>query len=90
LTLLISAVFAGSCVGSAVVGGRGDGVGDRAETGLNWRTVKKYLSEPGITPSHALTRRRPRTHSIDPFAHVIDAWSRAELLLKGTVIHERW
>jgi transposase len=26
---------------------------------------------------------------LSPFAHVIDAWLRAELLLKGTVIHER-
>lgn len=26
---------------------------------------------------------------LSPFGHVIDAWLRAEMLLKGTVIHER-
>ena len=26
---------------------------------------------------------------INAFAHVVDGWLRAELLLKGTVIHER-
>ncbi|UQU66843.1 IS21 family transposase [Couchioplanes caeruleus] len=58
------------------------------ETGLNWRTVKKYLGADSaeVTPR----RSRPaRGQVIDAFAHVVDAWLRAELLLKGTVIHER-
>lgn len=59
------------------------------ETGLNWRTVKKYL---GGDTSEAPPRRKVRPSRgqvIDAFAHVVDAWLRAELLLKGTVIHER-
>ena len=33
--------------------------------------------------------RPARGQLIDVFAHVVDAWLRAELLLKGAVIHER-
>ncbi|MEH1017733.1 hypothetical protein V6U90_32255, partial [Micromonospora sp. CPCC 206060] len=56
------------------------------ETGLNWRTVKKYLAA-GAGEVAPLVRTRPaRGQLIDVFAHVIDAWLRAELLLKGTVI----
>ncbi|RSM64053.1 IS21 family transposase [Actinoplanes sp. ATCC 53533] len=58
------------------------------ETGLHRRTVRKYLNaELGQTPQRAARPRRPL--AVDAFAHVIDAWLRAELLLKGTVIHER-
>ena len=60
------------------------------ETGMGRRTVRKYLAQdaPPAPP-----QRRPgaggRASVLSPFAHVIDAWLRAELLLKGTVIHER-
>jgi transposase len=60
------------------------------ETGLNWRTVKKYLTAGGADLTPPKRRGRPaRGQVIDAFAHVVDAWLRAELLLKGTVIHER-
>jgi transposase len=58
------------------------------ETGLHRRTVRKYLNaELGQAPQRSARPRRPL--AVDAFAHVIDAWLRAELLLKGTVIHER-
>lgn len=61
------------------------------ETGLNWRTVKKYLEDGGpVAPPVAAPRPSPRRRQvIEPFVSVIDAWLRAELLLKGSVIHER-
>jgi transposase len=58
------------------------------ETGLHRRTVRKYLNaELGQAPQRAPRPRKPL--AVDAFVHVIDAWLRAELLLKGTVIHER-
>ncbi|WP_328465937.1 IS21 family transposase [Actinoplanes sp. NBC_00393] len=59
------------------------------ETGLNWRTVKKYLAAGAAAVAPPPRARRPRGQMIDAFAHVVDAWLRAEVLLKGTVIHER-
>src|SRR4051794_29823042 len=59
------------------------------ETGLNWRTVKKYLAADGADTAPRRGGRPARGQLIDVFAHVVDAWLRAELLLKGTVIHER-
>src|SRR4051794_20654086 len=59
------------------------------ETGLNWRTVKKYLAADGADTAPRRGGRPARGQVIDAFAHVVDAWLRAELLLKGTVIHER-
>jgi hypothetical protein len=58
------------------------------ETGLHRQTVRKYLSaEVGLPPQRVAQAKRPL--AVEPFAHVIDAWLRAELLLKGTVIHDR-
>lgn len=61
------------------------------ETGLNWRTVKKYLDGEGpVGPPVAGSRPEVRSSQlVASVAPVIDAWLRAELLLKGTVIHER-
>ncbi|MFA1551966.1 IS21 family transposase [Actinomadura chokoriensis] len=61
------------------------------ETGLNWRTVRKYLQEdgPAAAPPTAAPRPSRRNQMIAAYAPVIDAWLRAELLLKGTVIYER-
>ncbi|MEV4582317.1 IS21 family transposase [Nonomuraea jabiensis] len=60
------------------------------ETGLNWRTVKKYLETDGpVAPPAAAARPSRRNQVIAQYAPVIDAWLRAELLLKATVIHER-
>ncbi|MGW7672802.1 IS21 family transposase [Streptomyces sp. NPDC054775] len=60
------------------------------ETGLNWRTVKKYLESDGPPkPPAAAPRSDLGNQVIKPWAHVIDAWLRAEVLLKAAVIHER-
>src|SRR6476619_5233246 len=60
------------------------------ETGLNWRTVKKYLDD-GAPPEPPKRAPQPgrRGQVLGPLTPVIDAWLRAEILLKGTVIHER-
>jgi transposase len=62
-----------------------------AETGCDWRTVKKYLAgEAAVSPPTAGTPRKgtqPRV--IDPFTGVIDAWLRADVRLRASVIHER-
>jgi transposase len=60
------------------------------ETGLNWRTVKKYLEGDGpAAPPASAPRADLGNRVIAAYAPVIDAWLRAEVLLKGTVIHER-
>jgi transposase len=60
------------------------------ETGLHWRTVKKYLEDEGpVAPPAAAPRRSRRGQVMDAYAHVVDEWLRAELLLKASVIHER-
>ena len=60
------------------------------ETGLNWRTVKKYLEADGpAAPPEPPPRADRGKQMIAAYAPVIDVWLRAELLLKGTVIHER-
>ncbi|MCT9094367.1 IS21 family transposase [Streptomyces sp. ASQP_92] len=60
------------------------------ETGLNRRTVSKYLKDPA---SAGLPKResagRPQRRLVDEVAPLIDAMLRAEVLLKGSVIHER-
>jgi hypothetical protein len=59
------------------------------ETGLNWRTVKKYLKDDGPAAPPVPPRAGRGRQMISEYAPVIDAWLRAEVLLKGTVIHER-
>ncbi|HEY3687656.1 MAG TPA: hypothetical protein VGL93_31760 [Streptosporangiaceae bacterium] len=60
------------------------------ETGLNWRTVKKYLEDDGpVAPPAAAGRRSRHRQVIGPYVEVIDGWLRAELRLKASVIHER-
>jgi transposase len=60
------------------------------ECGVDWRTVRKYLSEdaPSVPPSAPL-RAGTQPKLITPFVGVIEAWLRADISLKGTVIHER-
>lgn len=60
------------------------------ETGHDWKTVKKYLAEgaaavPPAAPSRAGTQ--PRV--LAPFEGLIEGWLRADVDLKGSVIHER-
>ncbi|WEO92778.1 IS21 family transposase [Streptomyces sp. FXJ1.172] len=60
------------------------------ETGLNWRTVSKYLSADGpASPPRRTANGRPRARVIDEFAPLIDSMLRAEILMKAAVIHER-
>lgn len=59
------------------------------ETGHHWRTVKKYLAAELAGPPVAPSRRGTQARVIDGFTEVIDSWLRADIELKGTVIHER-
>lgn len=60
------------------------------ECGCDWRTVKKYLAEdadslPPTGPPRAGTQPR----KLARFEPVIEAWLRADVTLKASVIHER-
>lgn len=60
------------------------------ECGVDWRTVKKYLAEDSASVSaSAPSRAGTQPKVITPFAGVVEAWLRADLTLKGTVIYER-
>jgi transposase len=60
------------------------------ECGVDWRTVRKYLAEDAPSaPPTAPPRAGSQPRVITPFVPVIEAWLRADLKLKGTVIHER-
>ncbi|MET8615652.1 IS21 family transposase [Streptomyces misionensis] len=60
------------------------------ETGLNWRTVSKYLSSEGpVSPPRRSPNGRSRARVIDEFAPLVDSMLRAEILMKAAVIHER-
>jgi transposase len=59
------------------------------ETGYDWRTVKRYLSADAPATPPAPAKRGPGPRKIDPYAHLVDAWLRAQPLLKASVIHER-
>jgi len=60
------------------------------ECGVDWRTVRKYLAEdaPSVPPS-APVRAGTQPRVIIEFVGVIEAWLRADVALKGSVIHER-
>lgn len=61
-----------------------------AECGCDWRTVKKYLAADGVVvPPRAPSRAVSQPQLISPFMHLIDAWLRRDVSLKGSVIHER-
>ncbi len=60
------------------------------ETGLNRRTVRKYLTEQApIAPPQRTSSGKPRSRVVDEVAPLIDAMLRAEILIKGAVVHER-
>ena len=60
------------------------------EVGLDWRTVKKYLSaDVPAGPPTAPSRRACVARKVDAVAPVIDAWLAADPRLKASVIHER-
>ena len=60
------------------------------ECGVDWRTVRKYLAEdaPSVPPA-APPRAGTQPKVITPFVGVIEAALRADITLKGAVIHER-
>ena len=60
------------------------------EVGVDWRTVKKYLStDAPAGPPTAPSRKGAVTRKVDAVAPVIDAWLAADPRLKASVIHER-
>ncbi|WP_435857870.1 hypothetical protein [Streptomyces umbrinus] len=60
------------------------------ETGLNRKTVRKYLSgQAPAAPPRRVSNGRPRRKAVDEVAPLIDAMLRAEILIKGAVVHER-
>ena len=60
------------------------------ECGCDWRTVRKYLAEDAASvPPAAPPRKGTQPLLITPFIPLVEAWSRADLTIKGTVVHER-
>ncbi|MGY5006938.1 hypothetical protein ACWCY6_02420 [Streptomyces sp. 900105755] len=60
------------------------------ETGLDRKTVRKYLSSTAPSaPPRRRSNGRPRRKAVDEVAPLIDAMVRAEILIKGAVVHER-
>ncbi|MFG2395401.1 IS21 family transposase [Streptomyces lavendulae] len=60
------------------------------ETGLNWRTVSKYLSAEGPAgPPRRSANGQTHKRVVDEVAPLIDAMLKAEVLMKAAVIHER-
>lgn len=60
------------------------------EVGLDWRTVKRYLSSDApCGPPVAPSRRGAVARKIDALAPVVDAWLATDARLKASVIHER-
>ncbi|MGW1082745.1 IS21 family transposase [Kitasatospora sp. NPDC002522] len=60
------------------------------ETGLNRRTVRKYLAaQAPIAPPRRAPNGQARKRMVDEVAPLIDAMLRSEILIKGAVVHER-
>jgi hypothetical protein len=61
-----------------------------AEVGCDWRTVKKCL-DPGApaVPPRGTPRKGTQLRRIDPLVGVVESWLRADIGLRGSVIHER-
>ena len=59
------------------------------ESGYDWRTVKRYLTTDAPATPPAPAKRGPGPRTIDPYAHLIDAWLRRQPKLKASVIWER-
>jgi len=60
------------------------------ECGVDWRTVKKYLSaDAPAGPPAAPSRKGTVARKVDAVAPVIDAWLARDPRLKASVIHER-
>ena len=60
------------------------------EVGLDWRTVKRYLSADATSgPPVASSRKGAVVRKIDALAPVVDAWLAGDPRLKASVINER-
>jgi transposase len=61
-----------------------------AEVGCDWRTVKKYIAAgaAGVPPAGP-PRKGTQPLAVAPFTGVIDAWLRADVTLRASVIWER-
>ena len=60
------------------------------ECGCEWRTVRKYLAEDApSSPPTGPPRAGTQPRVITPFVPLVESWLRADVTLKGTVIHER-
>src|SRR5215213_633764 len=60
------------------------------ECGCDWRTVKKYLAaDADSVPPAAPPRSGTQPRLLTPLVPVVEAWLRADIALKGTVVHER-
>ncbi|MGW0665137.1 IS21 family transposase [Streptodolium elevatio] len=60
------------------------------ETGLDRKTVRKYLSAAGpASPPRRSASGRSLARVIDEFAPLVDSMLRAEILVKASVIHGR-
>ena len=60
------------------------------ECGCDWRTVRKYLAEDAASvPPAGPSQMGTQPLLITPFISVVEAWLRADLRIKGTVVHER-
>ena len=61
-----------------------------AEVGCDWRTVKKYIDAGAASvPPAGPSRKGCLPQAIAPFTGVIDAWLRADVTLRASVIWER-
>jgi transposase len=60
------------------------------ECGCDWRTVRRYLAEDASSvPPTGPPRAGTQPLMITPFIPVVEAWLRADVTIKGTVVHER-
>ena len=59
------------------------------ETGLDRKTVRKYLAGPPTPPPRRSASGQLVSRKIDEFAPLVDSMLRAEILMKASVIHER-
>ena len=60
------------------------------ECRCDWRTVKKYLAQDGLVgPPKPPSRAGTQPRLIDPYVAVVETWLRADITIKGAVVHER-
>src|SRR5215204_5914278 len=56
----------------------------------DWRTVRRYLAEDAASvPPTGPPRAGTQPLMITPFIPVVEAWLRADVTIKGTVVYER-